>query len=64
MNTEPSIEVSSGFESLRQTSEHNVEYWRARDLRPLFGGKGAVQVVDGCHLSRFAVHASTAQGCF
>ena len=64
MNTEPSIEVSSGFESLRQINEHNVEYGRARDLQPLFGGKGAVQVVDDCHLSRFVVHASTAQGCF
>ena len=64
MNTEPSIDVSSGFESLRQINEHNVEYWRARDLQQLFGGKGAVQMVDGCHLSRFAVRASTGQGCF
>ena len=29
--------VNAGFESLKQTNEHNAEYWRARDLQPLLG---------------------------
>jgi DNA-damage-inducible protein D len=29
--------VTAGFESLKQTNEHNAEYWRARDLQPLLG---------------------------
>lgn len=37
MNTAPTTVVTSGFESLRQTNEHNAEYWRARDLQPLLG---------------------------
>ena len=37
MNTGPATVVTSGFESLRQTNEHNAEYWRARDLQPLLG---------------------------
>ena len=29
--------VTAEFESLKQTNEHNAEYWRARDLQPLLG---------------------------
>ncbi len=29
--------VDVGFESLKQTNEHNAEYWRARDLQSLLG---------------------------
>lgn len=29
--------VTPGFESLKQTNEHDAEYWRARDLQPLLG---------------------------
>lgn len=29
--------MTAGFESLKQTNEHDAEYWRARDLQPLLG---------------------------
>lgn len=29
--------VTAGFEALKQTNEHNAEYWRARDLQSLLG---------------------------
>lgn len=37
MNAAPTTLVTAGFESLKQTNEHNAEYWRARDLQPLLG---------------------------
>lgn len=37
MNAAPTPLVTAGFESLRQTNEHNAEYWGARDLQPLLG---------------------------
>ncbi|MDP3654292.1 MAG: hypothetical protein Q8R67_21705 [Rhodoferax sp.] len=95
MSTKRITSITAGFESLKQTNEHNTEYWCARDLQPLLGyyaqwcrfeqaveramtscdasgnqashhfagagkpimgGKGAVQVVDDYHLSRFACY--------
>ena len=29
--------VTAAFESLKQSNEHDAEYWRARDLQPLLG---------------------------
>ena len=37
MSTKQITPVTAGFESLKQTNEHNAEYWRARDLQPLLG---------------------------
>ena len=37
MSTKQLAPVTAGFESLKQTNEHNAEYWRARDLQPLLG---------------------------
>lgn len=37
MSTKQIAPVTAGFESLKQTNEHNAEYWRARDLQPLLG---------------------------
>ena len=37
MSTKQITPVAAGFESLKQTNEHNAEYWRARDLQPLLG---------------------------
>jgi len=92
--------VTTGFESLKQTNEHNAEYWSARDLqpmlgysqwrrfeqaieramasceasgnkaehhfagagKPIMGGKGAVQVVEDYHLSRFACYLIAQNG--
>ncbi|MFA7279708.1 MAG: DNA damage-inducible protein D [Sterolibacterium sp.] len=88
------------FEALKQTNEHNAEYWSARDLQPLLGysqwrrfeqaveraisscgesgnnpdhhfagagkpipgGKGAVQIVQDYHLSRFACYLIAQNG--
>ena len=100
VSIEPLKLAESGFESLKQTNEHNAEYWRARDLQPLLGyaqwrrfeqaieramasceasgnqaahhfasagkpivgGKGAVQVVDDYHPSRFACYLIAQNG--
>lgn len=37
MSTKQLAPVTAGFEALKQTNEHNAEYWRARDLQPLLG---------------------------
>lgn len=37
MSTKQITPVTAGFEALKQTNEHNAEYWRARDLQPLLG---------------------------
>ena len=37
MNAKQIKPVIAGFESLKQTNEHNAGYWRARDLQPLLG---------------------------
>jgi hypothetical protein len=37
VSTKQITPVTAGFESLKQTNEHNAEYWRARDLQPLLG---------------------------
>ena len=37
MSTKQITPITAGFESLKQTNEHNAEYWRARDLQPLLG---------------------------
>jgi DNA-damage-inducible protein D len=37
VNAKQITPVTTGFESLKQTNEHNAEYWRARDLQPLLG---------------------------
>lgn len=100
MSTLQVAPVNAGFESLKQTNEHNAEYWSARDLQPMLGysqwrrfeqaieramasceasgnqadhhfagagkpipgGKGAVQVVDDYHLSRFACYLIAQNG--
>ena len=88
------------FESIKQTNEHDAEYWSARDLqlllgysqwrrfeqaieraisscqqsgnkpdyhfagagKPITGGKGAVQLVEDYHLSRFACYLIAQNG--
>ena len=90
----------TSFERLKQTNQHDAEYWSARDLQPLLGysqwrrfeqaieraitscnesrnnsnhhfagagkpipgGKGAVQVVQDYHLSRFACYLIAQNG--
>ena len=37
MSTKQITSVTAGFESLKQTNEHNAEYWPARDLLPVPG---------------------------
>jgi DNA-damage-inducible protein D len=37
MSEKKIVPVTAGFESLKQTNEHDAEYWRARDLQPLLG---------------------------
>jgi hypothetical protein len=97
IHTRPSHSIASvSFESIKQTNDHNAEFWSARALqavlgysqwrrfeqaieraiqscdtsgnpsshhfasagKPITGGKGAVQVLDDYHLSRFACYAS------
>ena len=37
MSTKQITPGNAGFESLKQTNEHDAEYWRAHDLQPLLG---------------------------